>query len=220
MIGEPAADGVKEVVPLVQCADIGGIRADLPVGRGAKRIHPGVERRGRFDRHALVGPPGGEDLHVEAWVGGDGLVVHERIDRVVRRTDHDDLGAGHQSARREIRIGQARIARFPDGVGRLRAEQVGDPEVTRQLEVGPVIERIAQQVRHRGGPLVEFLTGRGVARAVALGHAVAAHGAPLVVVAAQPDLAHVGIPLVRRNLGRGEVAVVVDNRQIARVVMV
>ena len=80
--------------------------------------------------------------------------------------------------------------------------------------MGPVIERIAQGVRDRAGPGQEFLVGIGVAGAVALVDAVGAHGAPLVVVALQPDLGEVAELPVLRDVRGGQVAVVVENRLV------
>src|SRR5947209_17324568 len=49
------------------------------------------------------------------------------------------------------------------------------------------VERIAQRGGHGARPRQEFFVGRGVAGAIALGHAVRLHGAPFVVVAFEPD---------------------------------
>ncbi len=78
--------------------------------------------------------------------------------------------------------------------------------------MGPVIEGIPQQVGHGGGPLVELLSRRGVARAEPFRHPVAAHGAPLVVVARQPHLCHVGKAPILGHLAGRQMAVIVDDR--------
>ena len=103
---------------------------------------------------------------------------------------------------------------------RLLVEQIVDAEVTLQLQVCPVIQRIAQAARHGRRPGEELLIGRRVAGAEALGHAVGAHGAPLVVIALEPDLEEVVEAPVAGHVGRRQVAVVVENRLPRRMLVI
>ena len=74
--------------------------------------------------------------------------------------------------------------------------------------------------RHDLGPGLELLEVIGVAGDKALLHAGRPHDPPLVVVAAEPDLGDVlELPVLRDVLGR-QVAVVVEDRHLAGVLVV
>ena len=77
---------------------------------------------------------------------------------------------------------------LPDGFGRGFAEQLINAEIAFQLEMRPMVERIAQGVRDRPGPGQVLFFPAGIARTVLFGAAIRAHGSPFVVVTAQPDL--------------------------------
>ncbi len=86
--------------------------------------------------------------------------------------------------------------------------------------MGPVIERVPEALRHRGCPRRELVVRFGVARAAALRHTVGAHGPPLVVIALQPDFEQVGEAAILGDVARRQVAVIVQDRLICRVVPV
>ena len=108
--------------------------------------------------------------------------------------------------------GQQRVGLFPDARRGVLIQQFVDAEVALQLQVRPVVQRIAQRVRHRARPGQELLVRRRVAGAVALRHAVGPHGAPLVVVAFQPDLEQIPKTPVLGDVPRREMAMVVEDR--------
>ena len=76
----------------------------------------------------------------------------------------------------------------------------------------PVIERIAQRMRHGRGPGLELGKRLGVASAEALGDSVGPHRAPFVVIAFQPNLKEVSELAVFGDVARGEMIVVVEDR--------
>ena len=84
----------------------------------------------------------------------------------------------------------------------------------------PVEKRILDEALHRFGELDELVVPGGVARDILLLDAIRAHLAPLVVVAAQPNLRDIRPALVLGNLARRQMAVVVDDRHILGVAMV
>ena len=129
--------------------------------------------------------------------------------------------AAHQAAGGVFGLAQLLVALVIDFAGGLRIEYLGDAEGGLQLQVGPVVQGVAHGIGNRFGPLLELLPVGGVlARAVAFVHAVGAHGAPLVVVAAQPDFGQrAELVVVGHHLG-DEVAVVVDNRHLGRMFVV
>ncbi len=75
-----------------------------------------------------------------------------------------------------------------------------------------MIERVAQRLRHRLGPGLKLLPVAARAGAVFLGDAVRAHGAPLVVIAVEPNRGKRPEFVVLRDLLGRQVAVVVDDR--------
>ena len=76
----------------------------------------------------------------------------------------------------------------------------------------PMVNRIAQKAGHSLGKLVEFfLVGSFGARAEFFLDAVGAHCAPLVVVAAEPNLGDIVPLLVVQNFVGRKVAVEIDN---------
>src|SRR5262245_26260568 len=112
----------------------------------------------------------------------------ERVSGIVSRTEARDVEPAQDAVCAERRIGQARDRALPDRRRRLLVQQIVDAEVANELEMRPVIERIAQRRRYGARPGDEFLVRARIAGAVAFGYAVGAHRAPLVVVAFEPDL--------------------------------
>jgi len=209
VVGEAAAHGVEVIVTFFQRGEQIVEGRDLHPRLAAEPLEPGVVGGGRVDAQGLVGAKGRIDAGLEAKLG-DARVVGERVGRIVGRADDGDL-VGREDVvhahRRELRIGLA-----PDRVSRGRADDDIEPEVPLQLEVRPVVQRVAQRVRDGRAPGVEFLARRRVAGADALRRAVGAHGPPLVVVAAKPDLREVGEAVILRDELLRQVAVVVVDR--------
>ena len=102
-----------------------------------------------------------------------------------------------------------RIAEIPYLLSGLGTEMTGIAEVALQLQVAPVIERVADGLLQGLCPLLELLTIRCIAGDVVLIYAVGAHLTPLVVVAAQPYLGNVVELSVLGNLLGIDVAVVI-----------
>ena len=170
----------------------------------------------------LVGPERRQHADRQRRVGGDRRVVFERVGRVVGRADQHHVHLPHDAAARELRaVPASRCTASPDALGRLGTEQpVADAERALQFQVRPVVERIAERLRHGLGPFLELLPVRGVAGAEAFGHAGRAHRPPFVVIAVEPDLREVVEPVILGHLPRRQMAVVVDDRQIAGVAVI
>ena len=79
---------------------------------------------------------------------------------------------------------------------------------------------VADAVLEGGGERLPLLQPGAVAAAVLVVHAVGEHHAPLVVVAAEHELADVGELVVLRNLCRRDVAVIVEDRHVLRILMI
>ena len=91
------------------------------------------------------------------------------------------------------------------------SQAVGLAKVALKLQVAPLKDGVANAATQGLGPLLELLASRGVASDKTLVDAVGAHQAPLVVVAAQPNLGDVLETLVLPNLLGRNVAVIVDD---------
>lgn len=86
--------------------------------------------------------------------------------------------------------------------------------------MGPVIEGIPQRVGDRFGPLEKLLPVVALAGDVFLGDALGTEGAPLVVVAFQPGFGEIGELVVVGDLVDRQVAVVIKDGHVGRIVEV
>lgn len=148
-------------------------------------------------------------------------MVLQRIDGVVGGADDLDVVVLHQTAGEELGLLQLLGALVVNLARGLRAEQVGDAERRLELQVGPVVQGVAHGIRNRLCPLLELLPiGSILACAEPLVDAVGTHGAPLVMVALQPDFRQVVEAVVRGHVPWNEVAMVVDDRHLGGVLVV
>ena len=93
-------------------------------------------------------------------------------------------------------------------------------EISLQLKMCPVIQRIAQRVRHGSRPGQELFVRLRSAGAVAFRHTVGAHRPPFVVITLKPNFGEIAKTMVVRNVLGGKVAVIVEDRLIGRVIAV
>ena len=75
-------------------------------------------------------------------------------------------------------------------------------------------------MRYGGRPGIKFLAIGSIAGAQTLGYAVSTHRTPFIVIAFQPDVIQILKPIILRDLLRRQVAVVVKNRLVFRVIVV
>ena len=170
---------------------------------------------------ALSGRQVGAELGARLGVLRVPSVRLQVVDGIVGAADHLHVVLREQPLRRELRLRQPAVAVFVDLLGGVRPEQLArHAERELQLQVRPVVERVAQGLRHRRRPRRELVPVGRVAGDVALGHARRPHRAPLVVVALQPDLGDRPPLVVVGDLMRRQVAVVVDDRLRPRVLLV
>ena len=186
------------------------------------------------DVQGLVGAEGRGDDDLDGRVFLDLLVPLEGVDGVVGGADHGNVALLDQAADGQLRVMlQLVVAEVPDLLGGLAVQHALIAEVLLQLEVAPGIHRVADGHFQALGKLLKALTIRLVTGDVLLGHAVGAHHAPLVVVAeivvaavgqhlmaAQPDLRDVLKAAVLINFLRRNVAVVIHDGQLGRIVVV
>ena len=219
VVGGTAARGGEGGVSAFEGGEQAGERVGSDAGGVRKSSGPGLHAAGLVHLERGVGSEGRHDTGRAAGCR-DGVVPLEAVGRVVGGADQFHVHPRQDAAGGEVAVGQLPIGLDPDGLGRRGVQQVLDPKMPPQFQVGPVEERVAERVGNGLGPGLEFVTRRGGARDQVLGDAVGPHGPPLVVVAVEPDSVQVFEPPVLGDVARAEVAVVVDNRLRGRDPMV
>ena len=159
----------------------------------------------------LVRAPCGQHVRLEGLVRQQLLVILQRIHRVVSGADGFDIAHGNQAARGVAGLLQRLVSEVPHFVSGLGAQRAMIAKEALQFQMRPVVQRIADCLADNFRPLAELLVVARAAGNVVFIHARAAHQAPLVVVAAQPDLRDVLEALVFPNFLGADVAVVVDD---------
>jgi len=178
----------------------------LGEGGGVVHTHGAVRAEGRINLRTSLPAQGG--------------VVGKVVGRVVGRAKDPHVRTFDQLAGGKSRPRQQFVGTAPDSLRRCFVQQVVNPEKPQEFEVRPVVKRVAKRMGHRPGKGKELLVGRRIAGTKFFGDAVGAHGAPLVVVACQPNLRKVVKPPVLRDVGGGQVAVVIVNRLLLGVIVV
>ena len=194
----------------------GGKAVDIDAG-DLGELGDVVQVRVLLQVHRLVGTPGGQHGSLEGGVGGQLLVPLQGIHRVVGGADGLDIGHVDEAAHAVARLVQLLLGQLPDLLGGVLVQDALVAEEAAQLQVAPVVQRVADGLSKHLGPLHELLLVAGlVAGDVLLRDARGAHQAPLVVVAAQPHLGDVVVAAVLPDLPGVDVAVVVDDGAVRR----
>ena len=164
------------------------------------------------------------EQHIGAEGGGHGdfkagfldqLVILQGVGRVVCGGDIADIGHEHQLFRGELSLfyeGKGLVPDFGSSVG---IEGLFNAEEHPQPHVAPVIERVAGSGGKHLGKLIELFFPACAAGHVIFVYAIGAHETPFVVVAAQPDFTDIVEGFVFVDHLRGEMAVIVDDREVA-----
>ena len=219
VVGQTATLRMEKIVTLSQRGDERGKAVDVHVAGSGKLFHPPIETGGLIDRQRLVGPERGQHFRRMA-LGRERAVMFQAVHRIVRGANDLDLEFLQYALRGQFGGGQFFVRLFPDFAGGFFVEQIGDAEITLQFQMRPVIERVAERVRHGGRPGLELVKWTGAARAKTFRDAVGPHGAPFVVIAFEPDFKQILELAVRRDVARRNVAMVVKNRLGLGVLMV
>ena len=166
----------------------------------------------------FIGAPGWQYFYFEGSFQRN--VVLQCVDWVIGGANHLHLHLTHQvthTVLRGLQQGGGLVEYF---LGCIGAQQGIDAEVAAQLQVGPVVQWIADGGWHGGGPSLKFLIERHITGAILFVDAIGAHGPPFVMVAFEPNLAKaLKVAILCNHLGR-EVAVEINDGQLAGVLMV
>ena len=215
-----AASPLREVLyaQVERLQEVGELRDPEPDDLLKRLDVPGERLLVHVER--LVGAERGEHLHLARLVRRDLVVPLQGVHRVVRRADElyvrllDDAPDGHRLP------GEDLVALVVDSLCGLPVELLGYAEVVLELEVCPVVERVADEPREGLGPGLEGDERVGGAGDLGLREAARAHLPPLVVVAAEPHLGNCLVAPVLRDVAWVDVAVVVDYGHLRGVAVV
>ncbi len=221
MVRGTAAPVVEEGMAIAQRAEEILPSADGDTGGAGQPVDPRVERGGVLHGHRCIRTERGQDPDGERAVCPQRRVVLQRVHRIVGGADDLHVHPGDQGAytvvvlREECRAGVVDLRRGGGG-----QELSRDPEVALQLQVRPVIQRVADGGRGNSSPRDELVLVRGIPGNEVLRETARSHRPPLVVVPAEPCLGEAAeLPVLRYLQGR-KVAVEIDDRQMRSVVMV
>ena len=187
-------------------------------------------KAGLVDVDGLIGTEGRSHDELDGGVFLDLLVPVQIIDGVIGGADEGHVGLLDQAADSQLGIVlQLVVAQVPHFLSGVAVQHAVVAKEHMQLEVGPVVHRVADGHGQSLSELLETLAVGLVAGDVLLRHTVGAHDAPLVVVAevaavrvaaAQPDLSDVVEAAVLVDLTGRNVAVVIADGHILSVSVV
>ena len=219
VVGSAAAQLVGNIVALGD----GGLHAlevtDINAGNLGEMLAVVGELLATLDAQGGIGAHGGNDLNVKTVVGGNLLVPLKAVGGVVGSADHADVGLFDQVAAGKAGLSELGVGKVPDLLSGFAVQDALVAKVTLKLQVAPLKDGVAHATAQGLGPLLELLASRCIAGNEALVDAVGTHQAPLVVVAAQPNLGDVFKTLVVPDLlGRNVAVVVNDGHTLGKVV--
>ncbi len=213
VIGEARADGMEIIVALTQRIGEGLETVDFNVAGGGEAVNPRVEHFWLVNRERFIRAIGGQYARDQTR-RGDCLVTGQIVSGIVGSAQRGHLEFREDAVRVKLVGSQHFAGAIPNVLGIGGVQQVVNLEVALQLQMGPVIQRIPQRVRNGAGPCQELRVWLGVAGDELLRYAVGPHGAPLVVIALQPNLKQVLELSIGRDVLRRQMAVVVENRLV------
>ena len=189
-----------------------------------------LDEAGFLDVEGLVGAEGRSHGELDGGVFLDLLVPLQIVDGVIGGADESDVGLLNQAADGQLGVVlQFVVAQVPDFLSGVAVQDALIAEEVVQLQVGPVVHRVADGHGQSLCELLEALAIGLVPGDVLFRHTVGAHHAPLVVVAevaavrvaaAQPDLSDVVEAAVLVDLAGRDVAVIVADGHILCIVVI
>ena len=210
VIADARAAGVEVFHALAQRFDHVAGGADFHAGNLAEFLHIFSET-GPSGIDGPVGPESGQHAGGERAVPGDGPVGFQRIDGIIRRADDFYIETANQPLGTVLFRGQQRVRPLPDGGRGRLVQDVFDAENAAQFQVRPVIQRVANGIWQHAGVSEEFVVIARVPADEFFVDAKGAHQPPLVVIAAEHQMADVAEWDVFRDFLGAQVAVVIDD---------
>src|SRR6266851_2531005 len=204
VIGESSSLRVEEIMALLQGVQQGRERIDIHIAGFLEKRNPRIE----LDRFVhLQGPvrtKGGINSEI-LLTAINALMTAQVIARVVGGAYRADKKLSQNPLRAERPTRQQGIRVTPDRWSSTFIKEIIDFEITLQLQMGPLIKRIAKGEGNGTGPGQKGFVRRCVASAIALGNSVRPHHSPFIMVALQPYLRQVAKPPVLCDICRRQV---------------
>ena len=147
-------------------------------------------------------------------------MVFERIDGIVRGAEQSDVGLLDDLAYAHAVFGELFICEIPNLLAGLGRKNAFVTEVTLQLQMRPMVERVADERRKRTCERFKLFIIVGISRDHALGKSAGAHGAPFVVIGTEPDLRDISILFIFGNFFRIYVTMVVNDGHFRCIMMI
>src|SRR5260370_688122 len=160
------------IVTLAQGVEKIGEAGDTRVAGFFEAGNPGVEETGVLDGERLVRAEGWENASRETRGTAD--VITQVVRGIVGGADGGNAKLMQDAVSVQIVRSEKIVGALPNARGGRFVEQLVDAEIALQLQMGPMVERIAQRVRNRLRPGHEFLARRRLAGAVAFVDAIVA----------------------------------------------
>ena len=230
MVRSAAAHLGKELDAVGQSAGDAVDAGQLLLADSSGQLAHVRSKAGLVDVEDLVGAEGRSHGELDGGVFLDLLVPLEAVDGVIGGADEGHVALFDEAADGQLGVVlELVVAQVPDFLSGIAVQHAVVAEEGVQLQIGPVVHRVADGHGQSLSELLEALAVRLVAGDVLLGHAVGAHDAPLVVVAevaavrvaaAQPDLSNVVEAAVLVDLTGRNVAVVIADGHILSVSVV
>ena len=230
VVGSAAAHLGEELDAVGQSAGDAVDAGQLLLADSSGQLAHVLSKAGLVDVEDLVGAEGRSHGELDGGVFLDLLVPLEAVDGVIGGADEGHIALLDEAADGQLGVVlELVVAQVPDFLSGVAVQHAVVAEEGVQLQVGPVVHRVADGHGQSLSELLEALAVRLVAGDVLLRHAVGAHDAPLVVVAevaavrvaaAQPDLSDVVEAAVLVDLTGRNVAVVIADGHILSVSVV
>ena len=214
VVGHPAAVGMEEVHPVLQRPQQAVPAVDLHAGRLAQPLQVGGKLR-LLQVHRLIGPEGGQHAGLQGGIGSHFGVPLQAVRRVVGGTQQRHVGL-LQNIPDGDPIADDLAAVVPDLFGVGAGQMAVIMEVAAQLQVAPVIKRVARGPLQSVGPGLELLKGIGVAGHQTFLRPVGPHQPPFVVVPLQPKLGEIVKDPVLGDLPGTDVTMVIQDGHLLR----
>ena len=195
----------------------GGQIHDLHAASLAKRLEVSGNAA-PLNVQTLVGAERGKDFRLKTALGNL-LMILQRIGRIIRSTKKIHIGIANKVLGAHIGRSQLFRSDLPDLLTVLLTDHKITVKVTLKLQMAPMVQRITDELGHYRAICFELIKIGAVARDVLFVYAAGAHCSPLIVVAVKPHFSDVGVTLILGDLPRGQVAVIIDDRQFFRIVV-
>ena len=230
VVGSAAAHLGKELDALGQGIGHAVDAGQLFLAHNGSQLAHVLSEAGLVDVEGLVGAEGRSHGELDGGIFLDLLVPLQAVDGIIGGADEGHVGLLDHAADGQLGVVlQLVVAQVPHFLGGVAVQHAVVTKEGVQLQVGPVVHRVADGHGQGLGKLLETLAVGLVAGDVLFGHAVGTHHAPLIMIAevaavrvaaAQPHLSDVVEAAVLVDLAGRDVAVVVADGHAGCVVVV